>query len=228
MLKNIDKKDLIKRIILLVAGLAILALGISFSIKSNLGISPVTSVPYVMSLFINLSVGNLTIIIYSFLILLQILILRKRFKLFQLLQLPVAIAFGYLADFAIWATQGISASTYGQQWALTIAGILLASVGVYLQLKANLVTLAVEGLVASICKVLPVKFGSIKTALDVSFVMISVILSLVFMGGLYGVREGTVATAIFVGLTVKEIHRLEEMVKEKFPEFSFKALPEHD
>ena len=228
MLKNIDKKDLIKRIILLVAGLAILAFGISLSIKSNLGISPVTSVPYVMSLFINLSVGNLTIIMYSFLILLQVLILRKRFKLFQLLQLPVAIAFGYLADLAIWATQGISVSTYGQQWALTIAGILLASVGVYLQLKADLVTLAVEGLVASLCKVLPVKFGSIKMVLDVSFVVISVILSIVFMGGLYGVREGTVATAIFVGLTVKGIHQLEEMMKEKFPEFSFKALPEHD
>ncbi|MCD7763376.1 MAG: DUF6198 family protein [Lachnospiraceae bacterium] len=92
---------------ILLIGLFIMAFGVAFSIKAGLGTSPISSVPYVMSLFVPLTVGNITILMHCVFIFLQIVILRKQYELIQLLQLVVAIVFGYLTDFAVWAISPI-------------------------------------------------------------------------------------------------------------------------
>ena len=200
---------IIKRYLLLLAGLAVMAFGVAFSIKASLGTSPISSVPYVVSLFTPLTVGTATITMHCVFILLQILILRKNYHPIQLMQLPVAIFFGYLTDFGVWAVQGISWDTYWQQWIICLIGILLVSVGVSLEVKAGVVVLAGEGVVLAVCKVLPkVKFGYMKVGFDVTLVVIACILSIVFTGRLQGVREGTVAAALLVGLIAKQLGKL--------------------
>lgn len=199
--------SLVKRYLFLCAGLCIMAFGVAFSIEANLGTSPISSLPYVSSLLVPLTVGNTTILMHCAFILIQILILRKRYDPIQLVQLPVAFLFGYLTDFAVWALDKVTYNTYWQQWILCILGIILVAIGVSFEVTANVVTLAGEGVVLAICKVCPIKFGYMKVGFDVTLVVISCILSLVFLGGLHGVREGTIAAAIFVGLIAKEINR---------------------
>lgn len=200
---------ILKRYLLLLIGLAIMAFGVAFSIKASLGTSPISSVPYVVSLFTPLTVGTATITMHCVFILLQILILRKDYHPIQLMQLPVAFFFGYLTDFGVWAVQGISCNTYWQQWIVCIVGILLVAVGVSFEVKAGVVVLAGEGVVLAICKVLPkVKFGYMKVGFDVTLVVIACILSIVFTGRLQGVREGTVAAALLVGLIAKQLGKL--------------------
>ena len=92
----------LRRYLLLCAGLAIMAFGVAFSIKASLGTSPISSVPYVVSLFAPLTVGTATIVMHCVFILLQILILRRQYHPIQLMQLPVAVLFGYLTDFGVW------------------------------------------------------------------------------------------------------------------------------
>ena len=200
---------ILKRYLLLLVGLSIMAFGVAFSIKASLGTSPISSVPYVVSLFTPLTVGTATITMHCVFILLQILILRKNYHPIQLMQLPVAFFFGYLTDFGVWAVQGISCNTYWQQWIVCIVGILLVAVGVSFEVKAGVVVLAGEGVVLAICKVLPkVKFGYMKVGFDVTLVVIACILSIVFTGRLQGVREGTVAAALLVGLIAKQLGKL--------------------
>lgn len=200
---------ILKRYLLLLVGLSIMAFGVAFSIKASLGTSPISSVPYVTSLFTPLTVGTATITMHCVFILLQILILRKNYHPVQLMQLPVAFFFGYLTDFGVWAVQGISCNTYWQQWMVCIVGILLVAVGVSFEVKAGVVVLAGEGVVLAICKVLPkVKFGYMKVGFDVTLVVIACILSIVFTGRLQGVREGTVAAALLVGLIAKQLGKL--------------------
>lgn len=200
---------ILKRYLLLLVGLSIMAFGVAFSIKASLGTSPISSVPYVVSLFTTLTVGTATITMHCVFILLQILILRKNYHPIQLMQLPVAFFFGYLTDFGVWAVQGISCNTYWQQWIVCIVGILLVAVGVSFEVKAGVVVLAGEGVVLAICKVLPkVKFGYMKVGFDVTLVVIACILSIVFTGRLQGVREGTVAAALLVGLIAKQLGKL--------------------
>ena len=180
---------ILKRYLLLLIGLSIMAFGVAFSIKASLGTSPISSVPYVISLFTPLTVGN--------------------YHPIQLMQLPVAFFFGYLTDFGVWAVQGITCNTYWQQWIVCIIGILLVGLGVSLEVKAGVVVLAGEGVVLAICKVLPkVKFGYMKVGFDVTLVAIACILSIAFTGRLQGVREGTVAAALLVGLIAKQLGKL--------------------
>ena len=208
--------SLVKRYLFLCVGLCIMAFGVAFSIEANLGTSPISSLPYVTSLLTPLSVGNTTIIMHCVFILIQILILRKRYDLVQLMQLPVAFLFGYLTEFAVWALDKDTNKTYWQQWLLCIIGILLVAIGVSFEVTANVVTLAGEGVVLAICKVCPVKFGYMKVGFDVTLVVIFCSLPLVFLEGLHGLREGTIAAAIFVGLIAKEINRPLKKFEEAF------------
>ena len=206
---------LVKRYLVLCLGLMIMAFGVAFSIKAGLGTSPISSVPYVVSLFSPLTVGTATICMHCVFILLQILLLRRKYDPIQLMQLPVALLFGYLTDFAVWCIKGISCSSYLDQWALCAIGILLVGIGVSLEVTAGVVVLTGEGFVLAVCRVFPIKFGNMKIAFDVSLVIIGCILSFIFLHGLYGVREGTIAAAILVGTAARQINKLLASPAEK-------------
>ena len=197
---------ILKRYLFLCLGLTIMAFGVAFSIQANLGTSPISSLPYVTSLLFPLTVGQTTILLHCILILCQIAILRKKYQLIQLMQLPVALLFGYLTDLGVWAVQGLSYSGYWQQWVFCLIGVVLVAVGVSFEVTANVVVLAGEGVVLSVCQVLPVKFGTMKVAFDVTLVCLSCLLSLLFLGHLAGVREGTVAAALLVGTIARRLN----------------------
>ena len=197
----------VKRYILLCVGLVIMAFGVAFSIKGGLGTSPISSLPYVLSQFTPLTVGTATIAMHVTLIVLQILLLRRRYDPVQLIQLPVALVFGTLTDFSVWALRGITCTSYPMAWLLCVIGILLVGVGVSFEVTAGVVTLAGEGMVLAVCKAFPVKFASAKVGFDVTLVVLATALSFLFLGQLTGVREGTVAAAICVGLVAKQVNR---------------------
>lgn len=199
--------ELIKRYAFFVAGLFVMAFGVSFSIKANLGTSPISSFPYVTSLISPLSVGQATIAMHVVFIILQIIILRRKYEPIQLMQLPVAVVFGYLTDFALWIVDGLGYSNYLQQWLLCIIGIVLVAVGVSMEVAAGVVMLAGEGVVLAVCRVAPIKFGNMKIVFDVSLVVISIAVSWSMLGTVEGVREGTVAAALFVGFITKQLNR---------------------
>lgn len=200
---NWTKGDWIRHCLILLLGLFVMAFGVAFSISANLGTSPISSVPYTVSLFSPLSVGTATIVMHCVLIGLQILILRKKYQPFQLLQLPIAFIFGYLTDFAIWALRFIHCRTYWECWIVCIIGIVVIAIGVTLEVISNVVTLAGEGFSLAVCQVAPIRFGNMKVIFDITLVIIACILGLIFTHRIQGVREGTVAAAVCVGLLTK-------------------------
>ena len=204
---------LAKRIIFLCLGLTIMAFGVAFSIKAALGTSPISSVPYVTSTISGLSVGTTTIIMNFMFALIQIAILRKKYDWFQLLQFPAAIVFGTMIDVAEYLLKPVEFSNYLEQWLLCVVGVFLVALGVSVEVMANLVTTAGEGIVLAICQVAPVKFSNMKVAFDVTLVCISITLSFIFLGHLDGVREGTIAAAVFVGLIIKQTNKLKKKVE---------------
>lgn len=204
---------LAKRIIFLCLGLTIMAFGVAFSIKAALGTSPISSVPYVTSTISGLSVGTTTIIMNFMFVLIQIAILRKKYDWFQLLQFPAAIVFGTMIDVAEYLVKPVEFSNYLEQWLLCVVGVFLVALGVSVEVMANLVTTAGEGIVLAICQVAPVKFSNMKVAFDVTLVCISIALSFIFLGHLDGVREGTIAAAVFVGLITKQTNKLMKKVE---------------
>lgn len=113
-------------------------------------------------------------------------------------------------------TPSRSVAEYIKRYIFLVVGLAIMSFGVAFEMSAGVLTLAGEGLVQALCTVLPkVKFGYMKVMVDVSFVVIAVVLSFIFLHELQGVREGTVAAAIFVGLIAKFLNRFISPVANK-------------
>lgn len=208
------KNPLIRRIVILIAGLWIMSLGIAFSIAAGLGTSPISSLPYTLSLLTPLSVGSATIILHVILILLQILILRKQYKPVQLLQLPLAIAFGLLTDLSNAMLGTLVPSNYAVSWFYCLIGILLVAAGVSAEVLSGTIPLAAEGLSLALQEATRRKFSTMKVCVDCSLVALSLFLSFLFLKNWGGVREGTIAAALLVGTVSRAFTRLLSPVRK--------------
>ena len=71
----------LKRYVIFLIGLFVNSLGVSLITKASLGTSPISWIPYMLSLSFPFTLGNFTIFFSVFLILLQFLILRKNFNI---------------------------------------------------------------------------------------------------------------------------------------------------
>ena len=201
----------IPRFSLLLIGLALMAFGVVLSIHSQLGTSPISSVPYSFSFIFDMSIGMLTILMHIVMIMLQMLLLKKDFQWHQWLQLPVGIIFGIMIDSLMLWSNTWNIQNYPQQMLFCLFSCLITAIGVCFVIKANLVFLAGEGLYAAICKRFGIEFGICKTYGDIVLVCIAVLSSALVLGQIIGVREGTIITALLVGMIVKFL----------LPKFSF-------
>lgn len=198
-------QHLVKRSVLLILGLVIMAYGVAFSIQAGLGTSPISSLPYTVSELTPLTVGMVTVIMNCVLILLQILLLGRDYSPVQLLQLLVALLFGGLTDFTLMTIDFLTPSAYLGQWGFCLLGILLVGIGVSCEVNADLVPMAGEGFSLAVCRKFSFPFPTVKICFDSTLVILSCILSLLFAGKLLGVREGTIAAALLVGMVSRQI-----------------------
>lgn len=203
--------NLLKRYLILLIGLFIMAYGVAISIKAAIGTSPISSLPYVTSLITPLTVGQTTIVLHVSLVIIQILILRKNYKPIQLLQLAVAFVFGYMTDFAVAMTAWMEPSNYFMQWIYCLLGILLVGIGVACEVIADVIMLAGEGTVAALVQTTGKPFPTLKVCFDCTLVAVSIVLSLVFLHRLEAVREGTIAAALLVGPVSKMVQKAMKM-----------------
>ena len=93
--KKIREENYAIRFLVYIVGLFIMTLGISLSVKSNLGVSPVSSIPYTITCITGLEMGKATILFHIVLVVMQILILRKAFQMKNLLQVVVGVILLY-------------------------------------------------------------------------------------------------------------------------------------
>lgn len=196
-------KEMVKRYVVFILGLFINSLGVSFITKANLGTSPISSIPYVLSLQFPMTIGQFTIIFSLLLIALQIIILRKDFKLLDLLQIPVSVAFGYFIDLTMLMLDWLNPESYMFQIIYLLIGCVILGFGVYLEMLANVIMLPGESFVRSVVKRWQRNFGNTKVCFDASMTICAGLLSVLFFFHLQGVREGTIIAAILVGLIAK-------------------------
>ena len=206
-----------KRLFIYFCGLFCIATGIAFSAKSGLGVSPVGSpanVLYQIGLSMGLpesffNLGNWTIATYCVYILLQIVMLGKKFRPVQLLQLAISFAFGWLVNLTTAMLSGLPAPTnYGMQMLYLLVNIPLVALGVMLYLSPNLLPTPGEGAALAISERFHTSVAAGKTIFDCSMVVIAVIISLIFFHGLVGVREGTVLCALLTGFVMRQFQKL--------------------
>lgn len=194
-----NPKKLIARVVCYCAGLLVLSFGIALAVNSQLGVSPVSSLPYVVSQILGISMGTCTTMVYILYILLQMILHGKKFQPTLLVQLVFSTIFGYCVDGAKAILGSFMLPTYFGQLTMLAVSIMLISFSLVLYIDVRLTPMPPEGLISCIGARVGKPFPKVKTIFDCTSVLIGLLLCLVFLGKVVGIREGTVISALLVG-----------------------------
>ena len=187
----------------------LIAFSIALARTAQLGTSPIAALPNVCSYaFAPITIGQFQILMNLLMVFGQIALNHSFRRPVELLQMVMAVSLGLLVDFNVFLLQGLPIGGYAGAWAWTALSIVLLALGVALELLADAIMMPGEGIVLSITMTTGKPFPRCKVAFDVGCIVAAAALSLVALGGLVGVREGTVATAILTGPIVKVMNRL--------------------
>jgi uncharacterized membrane protein YczE/cytidylate kinase len=208
-----SSNELIRRYVGFVIVLFVIAFGTSLSIRANLGSSPISCPPYVLSLVPHAySMGTYVICMHIVFIITQILLLRKNYQKIQLLQILVSVLFGFYTDLTMWMTSFLQVPAtmpfvYGYALRfveLFIGGGILAY-GIASEVHCDVLMLAGEGFPLAIAKVVKKDFGKVKICSDTGLVCVGVIFMFVFFGGWHWemIGVGTLISMFYVGFMVR-------------------------
>lgn len=198
-----SRPNLYRRIFFFLLGLSLSGLGVAICTRSGLGTTPISSLPYVLSFISSLSLGAWTVLLNTLFVLLQMAILGREFPKLQFLQMAAVVVFGAFIDLGMAVFGLFRFESYPLRFLELFAGCAVMAFGISLQALSDVMYVPGEGLVKSICKRFGFAFGSVKIGLDSTLTVCALLLSLIVLGCVQGLREGTVFAALAVGFLVK-------------------------
>lgn len=193
-----------QRILIHLLGILFVSLGIVLCKKCSLGISPISSIPFVLTDITSLTFGNLTTLFHFVNIAAQMLLTKKLFDPKLWLQVPLAFVFGWIID---WCNNLIVVDDtllLCQILALALS-IFFTALGMVMMIGMNLIQNPPDGTVKQISVMLDTELGNVKVVYDVACVIISILLGLLFLHQIKGFGVATIASAIFVGKSISWI-----------------------
>ncbi len=201
-------KNMKVRVPMYFIGLFLMTIGIALSVKSNMGVSPVSSIPYTMTCVWGIEMGKATIIFHCVLVASQIILLRSKFKYINLLQVIVGIIFGYFTTFCNYLASFLPATdNIPVRLMMMLASTVFIAFGIFMYLPADLMPLAGEGAMQAVSQVSGVEFSKVKIGFDCSMVIVSAVTCLIAVHGLGSVGAGTVIAAVLVGAELGVINK---------------------
>lgn len=189
-----------------------MTLGVAVCVRSMLGSSVISTIPYVFETAGSsglgvpaLTIGQYTYIMNGVLVLGQILILRKRFELVQLFQLLVGFVFGSLIDLNMLLTNWLMPATLVSKIVAQVVGCTVLGLGIALEVRCGSVTMPGEGFPVAISRVTGIPFPKVKIWVDTSLVVIAVVFCYIFFGAWqwYIIGIGTLFAMVYVGMVVR-------------------------
>lgn len=186
-----------KRWIIWILGINILAFGVVLNTKTGLGCAAVSSVNYVISRLLPIGFGTASTLLYLVLIAIQLLIV-KRLEKGILAQIPFSILFGWITDIYDQGIQILPAD-FLSQFIVLLMAIALTALGIYLFMKADIVYNPVEGTTKTLADHFDRPLGTVKSSFDLFMVGCSIFLGFLFSGKMIGIGIGTIVSALLCG-----------------------------
>ena len=193
------KNNTAKRYLFFLIGILINAFGVALITKAALGTSPISSVPYVLSLRFTPTLGAFTFVMNLIFIILQPVLLRRDYQPIQLLQIVVNIVFSWFIDVSMNLLGWLEPQNIAVELIVLLLGCAVLGFGISVEVAPDVLLVPGEGLVGALTAASGRRFGSVKVAFDVTLVLISLTLSLLFFHRLNGLGLGTVISALLVG-----------------------------
>ncbi|MEA4816091.1 MAG: DUF6198 family protein [Lachnospiraceae bacterium] len=197
----------LRRILVYVFSMALLSLGVYFMTSANLGVAPIISLPFVISKVMGLSLGLTAFCANIAFILIQVLILKKRFPKQEFLQIAASFLFSFFVDLMAFLLAFVFVPVSLPERIISfIFGLFLIATGVSLMSLSRLFMLPGDAISRVIAKERGRDFGKTKVFIDASVVVLSTSLSFFFLKRLEGVHIGTLITVLLIGNIVSFFH----------------------
>lgn len=224
------RKTILYRILFYAIGLLVLALGLTLNTKTGLGVSPIISVAYSISVIFDHNFGNMTLALYSVFVVIEMvlhLIRERRYSkedggalknagrkdlklifLMDFLQIPLSIVFTrFLNVFSavipeLYSDGKSTAGEMAVRVIFLIIAIILTGIGAAMSLNMRIVPNPGDGIVQAIADTMHKSVGFTKNCFDLTNITITIILSFTFAGHLEGVGAGTILAMVGVGRTI--------------------------
>ena len=201
-----QKNFLLARIPTYLAGIFIMTMGISLSVKSNLGVSPGSAVPYTMTCVWGLEMGVATILFHFLLVFLQIILLGNRFKIKNVMQAAASIILGYFTTFCNWCFRFFpDPQIIAVKMGLLLVSCFLIAFGMFLYVETKITPFAVVGTIIVISELTGMSFPKTKILCDVFMSIFSLSVCLLKIGDWGSIGIGTLITAVLVGIIMDRI-----------------------
>ena len=196
-------QNILIRYVILLAGLLIMSFGIAIVAKSNSGTTPISSVPFVLSLIFPITFGQFTCLLSILFMITEFVILGRDFPKAQLWQIIIGPFFGFFTDLGMYIFSSLNPSTYWARILSLLIGNIMMALGIYLQVAANVIMNPGEGAVKALAYKLKIRFGSVKIVFDAVLGITALLISVFYFGDIRGIREGTIISIFLVGFLVK-------------------------
>lgn len=189
------------RVLFYSVGLVVLSIGITLNTKSNLGVSPIISIPFSIANILNLNFAAMTFIVYAVFVLIQFIIKGKNRDLKDILQIPFSLLFSVLINY-FGEIFNFNYTTIWQNLLLLFVAIIVTAIGASMTVNMKLVPNPADGLAQAIGDILKKGLGFGKNALDITCVVTTCIIGIVLTGKIFAIGIGTLIAMIGVGRVI--------------------------
>lgn len=187
------------RVLVYFLGLVSYACGACLATKAALGLTPVTSISYVLSLATEYSLGTVMLLYNVVLLLVERLLYGKAFQRRQYLQLPLSVFFSMLIDLCMYFFRHLDGVALPHRCLFFLAAMALMGLGIAGTVCGALISLPAEGVVQAVAFRFGLEFSRTKLGHDCVVVALTVGLSLLLLGRLEGIQVGTLLSALLLG-----------------------------
>lgn len=199
--------DRIRRFIIYFLGMLFVSAGIVLCVKCELGISPVSSIPYILDCCFPFSFGTFTMLFHLVNIAVQYVGERKLKNIRVLMQIPVAFLFGWMIDF-IKGLMIFSAPNLFIKIFLLLMSIFFTAFGMHLMIGTNLAQNPPDGTVVMLSCKTGTEMGKVKIAYDTAVTATAVLISLAVLKSMEGFGIATIISAVFVGRILSVLQKI--------------------
>ena len=196
-------------------GIALVCAGAAMGIIAALGQTTSTGTSYAIALALDIKVGNGLIILYCFFVLLQLVMLKRKFKPLFMIQIIPVVLHGWILNFFKYdfgPFLALNPQSYGERFAVYAIGVVLISIGFCCTKASGFANYPPDTFCALVAKRRNMKFGTVKLIVDFCYVGATLLICLVAGLDFGIVREGTVifaaANGVLINLFLPHIEKL--------------------
>jgi uncharacterized protein len=202
------KKISFPAIVLYFLGLILMSIGIPAMIKSNMGITVVTSFPYSISVITGLFTIGRWVTIFQCVVLIIAIIVLKRITVSMVTSFATAALLGLFIDFFVFVFDPIVIESLVMRVLTVIISSTVMATGAGILIFSGFPPIPDLVFLRDVSKEKNIEMGRLKQYFDLSVLVMTVSLTLIVLKRIIGVGIGTVISFAIVGFVIGFVNKV--------------------